>query len=109
MNELNELAKVLAGINNRKLIVNFLRELLSESEMRTIALRWELLKLLEKGISQRSIAKKLGVSLCKITLGSRELKKQDSALKKVISTYYLKHEKQQKGGKHANKSLSYGR
>lgn len=40
MNELNELAKVLAGINNKKLIVDFLRELLSENEMRTIALRW---------------------------------------------------------------------
>ncbi|MBN1799181.1 MAG: transcriptional regulator [Spirochaetales bacterium] len=94
MNELNELAEVLAGLNDKKSIADFLKELLTESEMKNISLRWELLKLLEKGISQRSIAKKLGVSLCKITRGSRELKKKDSALKKVMNTYCFEHEKQ---------------
>ena len=94
MDELNELAEVLAELKNKKIIADFLSELLSKNEIKTISLRWDLLKLLEKGESQRSIAKKLGVSLCKITRGSRELKKRDSALKKVISTYCFKHEKQ---------------
>jgi TrpR family trp operon transcriptional repressor len=94
MNELDELAGILACIGDKRLLSGFLHELLTEGERKTISLRWELLKLLEKGKSQRAIAKKLGVSLCKITRGSRELKKQDSALKKVINTYCFEHEKQ---------------
>jgi TrpR family trp operon transcriptional repressor len=92
MHGLDELAQVLAGLDDTKLTAGFLRELFSASELERLSLRWELLKLLVKGESQRSIAKKLGVSLCKITRGSRELKKRDSALKKVISQYCLKHD-----------------
>jgi TrpR family trp operon transcriptional repressor len=94
MNGLDELSKVFAGLNDKKIIAGFLRELLSESELQRLSLRWELLKLLEKGQSQRAIARKLGVSLCKITRGSRELKRKNSALKKVINAYCLEHDAQ---------------
>jgi TrpR family trp operon transcriptional repressor len=94
MDRLAEIAHILGKMSNGELLESFLRGLFSESEIKTISLRWELLKFLEKGESQRSIAKKLGVSLCKITRGSRELKKQNSALKKVINTYCFEHEKQ---------------
>jgi TrpR family trp operon transcriptional repressor len=87
MDGLRELAEVFAHLNDKRMITGFLRELLSESEQKRLSLRWELLKLLEKGESQRVISKKLGVSLCKITRGSRELKKKNSALKKVISEF----------------------
>ncbi|NLK61659.1 MAG: transcriptional regulator, partial [Treponema sp.] len=39
------------------------------------------------GTTQREIAKKMGLSLCKITRGSRELKKEDSPFKKMIDLY----------------------
>jgi TrpR family trp operon transcriptional repressor len=38
-------------------------------------------------VSQRKIAERLGMSLCKITRGSRELKKNGSAFKRVLSEY----------------------
>jgi TrpR family trp operon transcriptional repressor len=89
MKKLREIADTLAKINDKQLMEKLLKGLFTIGELRTVCLRWELLKLLEKGMSQRAIAKKLGVSLCKITRGSRELKKQNSALKKVIKTYCL--------------------
>ncbi len=82
-----ELADALAGITDKELMAQFLRELLTSSEIETIGLRWELVKRLEQGIPQRQIAKELGISLCKITRGSKELKKPGSALKKVIRKY----------------------
>jgi TrpR family trp operon transcriptional repressor len=44
-------------------------------------------KLLARGESQRAIARRLGMSLCKITRGSRELKKRNSAFRRVLSEY----------------------
>jgi len=84
---LKELADALANIEDRDLMARLLRELLTPSEIETIGLRWELVKRLEQGIPQREIARELGISLCKITRGSRELKKPGSALKKVIRKY----------------------
>ncbi|MFW6293058.1 MAG: Trp family transcriptional regulator [Spirochaetota bacterium] len=42
------------------------------------------MQLLEEGVSQREIARRLGISLCNITRGSRELKKPDSAFRQII-------------------------
>ena len=53
--------------------------------------RWELVKLIDDGMSQRNIAKELGLSLCKITRGSRELKKENSAFKRMIGIYQDQH------------------
>ncbi len=46
-----------------------------------MAKRWALVKELSHGTAQRRIAEDLGLSLCKITRGSRELKKEGSAFK----------------------------
>ena len=42
------------------------------------------MKLLLAGRTQRSIAAELGLSLCKITRGSRELKSPNSICRKLI-------------------------
>ena len=81
---LAEIAGALARLKDPSLIEGFLGQLLTESEMKRIVLRWKLSKELCRGKSQRKIAEDLGVSLCKITRGSRELKKEKSALKRVI-------------------------
>ena len=81
---LAEIAGALARIKDPSLIEGFLGQLLTKSEMKRIVLRWQLSKDLCRGKSQRKIAEDLGVSLCKITRGSRELKKEKSALKRVI-------------------------
>ncbi|HUX12348.1 MAG TPA: Trp family transcriptional regulator [Spirochaetia bacterium] len=82
-----ELVQVLASIRDPELIDDLLRQLLTRAEIQEISGRWELVKLLESGMSQRRIAERLKMSLCKITRGSRELKKPGSALKLVIDRY----------------------
>jgi TrpR family trp operon transcriptional repressor len=80
----SDLADTLARTGDRELIESFLYCILTPAEAADIAARWALVKDLEQGIPQREIAKDLGVSLCKITRGSRELKKPDSAFKRIL-------------------------
>lgn len=70
----HDMADVLAGLNCRHAVRNFLDALLTPQEQARINLRWRLVCLLAAGLPQRVIARKLGVSLCKITRGSKELK-----------------------------------
>ena len=79
-----ELSEVLGGIEDSALLRRFLEEILTPAEIEAVALRWELLKRLHNGVPQREISKDLGISLCKITRGSRELKKKDSATLKIL-------------------------
>lgn len=84
---LQEIAEALGGIGDSALIRRFLESVLTPRERAEIAGRWELVKLLDRGESQRRVAKRLGMSLCKITRGSRELKKKDSAFKAVLEEH----------------------
>ena len=84
MKNIKNIAQVLSKINDQKLIEEFLSSILTKKELEDLSSRWELVKLLDKGISQRKIAKDLHLSLCKITRGSKELKKENSALKRII-------------------------
>jgi TrpR family trp operon transcriptional repressor len=81
---LAELSGVLAKTTDSELIVSFLRCLLTPAETADIAARWALVKALNAGMPQREIAKSLEVSLCKITRGSRELKKPGSAFRRIL-------------------------
>jgi TrpR family trp operon transcriptional repressor len=67
------------------LIEGFLYSLFTPSEADEIAKRWALVKQIATGRPQREIAKDLGLSLCKITRGSRELKKEASAFKRMLA------------------------
>ncbi len=81
---LDDLARHLSKAGESALIEDFLRCLLTPAEIADIAGRWALVKALRQKVSQREIAKDLGVSLCKITRGSRELKKPDSAFVRML-------------------------
>ena len=82
-----ELTELLSGTDDKALIGDFLRCLLTPAEIADIAGRWALVKALREKTPQRDIAKNLGVSLCKITRGSRELKKENSAFKRMLYEY----------------------
>jgi len=56
-------------------------EIFTSSELADLNLRWKLLSELGTGHTQRDIAKKLGVSLCKITRGAKILKNEKSLLR----------------------------
>ncbi|MDR2536870.1 MAG: trp operon repressor [Treponema sp.] len=83
--QLGDLAQTLAKISDPELIASFLHSLLTPAETADIAARWALVKALRDKVPQREIAKTLGLSLCKITRGSRELKKPDSTFIKILA------------------------
>jgi len=87
---INEISHVLADVDDPGLISRFLECMLTKYELEEISSRWELVKLIDAGMSQRNIAKQLGLSLCKITRGSKELKKDNSAFKRFIELYKQK-------------------
>jgi TrpR family trp operon transcriptional repressor len=80
-----ELARALADADDCNLVEDFLRCLLTPAELADVAARWALVKALRQKIPQREIARDLGISLCKITRGSKELKKPGSAFQRIIS------------------------
>ena len=82
---LAELANALAKTDDPGLIRDFLYCLLTPAEIADIAARWALVKELKRKIPQREIARDLGISLCKITRGSRELKKPGSAFQQMLA------------------------
>jgi len=85
---LDELAGILAKTGDSGFIKNLLRCLLTQAEVADIAARWALVKALKENVPQRKIARDLGISLCKIVRGSRELKKPHSAFQKIFSDEY---------------------
>jgi TrpR family transcriptional regulator, trp operon repressor len=84
---IQELSRTLANCTDALLIEDFLKSLLTEAEVQGVANRWALVRLLDKGMSQRNIAKELGLSLCNITRGSKELKKENSPFAAMIDEY----------------------
>ncbi len=82
---IREICHLLSEINDEKLIYDFFGCLFTRAELKDFSNRWHLVKELVAGTTQREIAKKYNISLCNITRGSRELKKEDSAFKKVLA------------------------
>lgn len=81
---LREFVSVLAALGSADAVYDVLFALLTPREREKIALRWRLLCLLQKGLTQRAVAAQLGISLCKITRGSRELKYGPAAFRKAV-------------------------
>lgn len=84
MNCADRITDVFCKITDPEEMDRFLGEILTEAERHDLALRWQLMEMLESGMSQREVASKLGISLCKITRGSRVLKQRDSVCRSLI-------------------------
>lgn len=80
---IRELCKIFTT-TDEELVYNFIKCLFTPAEIKDIANRWLLVKEIDKGTTQRDIAKMFGMSLCKITRGSKELSKPDSAFRKIL-------------------------
>jgi TrpR family trp operon transcriptional repressor len=85
MSAFNEVVQILTKITSQKDMEKFLDEILTENERRDISLRWELMKKIHIGIPQRAIASELGISLCRITRGSKILKSEGSLISKILN------------------------
>jgi TrpR family transcriptional regulator, trp operon repressor len=81
-----ELEKVLqAHKKNHKKFHELLIDLLTPAEYKDLAVRWQIVKQLNKKISQRKISKSLGVSVATITRGSRELLNKKGGFNSALS------------------------
>ena len=85
MKNIKEISNIISSFNDEKEIYRFLKELFTEAELMDLSKRWEILKMLNDGYTQRDIASELKVSLCKVTRGAKIMKN-----KNAISTKYLK-------------------
>ena len=82
---LRNLSAALAEDSSADDIHGFLKGILTPPERARIALRWELVKLLQRGgVSQRRVGQILKVSLCKITRGARELKEGPPGFARIV-------------------------
>ncbi|MCH5294723.1 MAG: transcriptional regulator [Treponema sp.] len=82
---IRELCGLFARIEDGDLVYDFFGCLFTPAEIKDLANRWNLVKELDAGTTQREIARKYGMSLCNITRGSRELKKENSAFRRVLN------------------------
>ena len=84
---LEQISQVFAAVGDPALISEFFGCLFTPSEIREFSLRWALVSEMLEGKTQREIARRFGMSLCKITRGSRELKRENSPFKRMIEIY----------------------
>ncbi len=84
MKATDRLVKIFCSIDDPRTMKRFIREVFTPSEIEDISKRWKVMEMLERGHSQRDIASKLGVSLCKITRGSKVLKTGGSVSKRIL-------------------------
>lgn len=81
---MHSLIKALCGVTDPVEMELLLGELLTDRERDQLVLRWELMRQLAEGETQRSIARKLHVSLCKVTRGNKILKGNNSISRKLL-------------------------
>ena len=86
IDEIKNISQIIHQLKDETQIESFIKDLLTNSEIETLSKRWRILKMLINGQTQREISKILGVSLCKVTRGSKILKNKNS----VITKYLLK-------------------
>ena len=81
---IKEICGILAKMDDADFIEEFFKCLFTSAELKDFSNRWHLVKELDAGTTQREISRKYGMSLCNITRGSKEMKKEDSAFRKVL-------------------------
>lgn len=88
MDNLQEIIDIFAETTDKNEMRKLFSELFTASEEKDIAKRWYIMKELYKGTPQRHIAQDMEVSLCKITRGSRILKDEESAFRKILGNMF---------------------
>jgi len=84
MENIREISEYINNLDSTDEIFEFLKEILTDSEIETLSKRWRILTMLNDGRTQRDIAQELGVSLCKVTRGSKIIKNQNAIVTKLL-------------------------
>ena len=81
---LRDLYVLLSRPKNERETQLLLQDLLSTKELATLAERWQLVKMLAEGVPQRTIARKLRISISKVTRGSHALKRGGAGFRRYL-------------------------
>lgn len=82
-----ELARILTDIRKDADMHMFLIDLLTESEYKELATRWQIVKRLARHIPQREIAEELEIGIATVTRGSKEFHQKKSGFVQIIKKY----------------------
>jgi len=80
-----DLAKALLAITDEDTMLRFLRDIMTEPEIKEIAGRFSAAQALSSGLSQRKTAKKTGVSIATVTRVNQWLLRGENGYKDVIA------------------------
>lgn len=95
-----DLLDVIASITDTETLEKLFEEIFTPRELEDLSLRWKLLQDLHQGMTQRAIAKKYRISLCKITRGSKILKKEGSITLGILKAQKSRLQKGENGAGH---------
>lgn len=87
----NDLLDVFARVESRQDMKALFEDMFTNAEIKDFTIRWKLMNDLYQHVSQRAIASELRISLCRITRGSRMLKKKDGYVRKLLGERYSDH------------------
>jgi len=83
-----ELVSLFVKFKSASQVGRFLGDLLTPAEYNELALRWQIVKLLHKGLSIREVAYRLGVAIATVERGSRELKySKNNGFNELLKNY----------------------
>jgi len=74
MNKVGELVEAFLKNKSRTEMLDFLKGILTPSELDELTTRLQIVKMLKKGLPHREIARRLEVGVATVTRGSRELR-----------------------------------
>ena len=69
---------------DKDLLKAFFRDILSPGEYKELGVRWQIVKQLAAGKSQRDVAKNLHTAIATVTRGSRELADKEGGFQQVL-------------------------
>lgn len=81
---MKDFVSALSAIKTEEEMQAFVQEIFTEKELSDFEKRWQLMKQLKEGKTQREIAKNLGISLCKVTRGNKIIKDEFSITNRLL-------------------------
>lgn len=86
-----DIINVFTSVENAEDMKALFDDMFTTAEINDMVTRWLLMKDIYTGKPQRAIAKDRNLSLCKITRGSKTLKKENGFMHRLLSSRYDDH------------------
>lgn len=87
----DDMIKLFTQVESEEDMKALFDDMFTQAEIRDFTIRWKLMNDLYEHVPQRTIAQELRISLCRITRGSRMLKKKDGYVRRRLSERYDDH------------------